>query len=104
MLLVLATLDRERAEHADDPQFDGTDGAHPAWWRGCDYGYAKGRAEHAALREKARAVVTTATLYVKDPDSPECHLSSGPYCGAHSFLEYSDEVDALRIALDEVKG
>lgn len=26
----------------DDPMLDGTDGAHPAWWRGCDHGYAKG--------------------------------------------------------------
>ena len=26
----------------DDPVLDGTDGAHPAWWRGCDYGYFKG--------------------------------------------------------------
>jgi hypothetical protein len=23
---------------ADDPEFDATDAAHPAWWRGCDYG------------------------------------------------------------------
>lgn len=22
----------------DDPEMDGTDGAHPAWWRGCDHG------------------------------------------------------------------
>ena len=22
----------------DDPEFDCTDAAHPAWWRGCDYG------------------------------------------------------------------
>jgi len=22
----------------DNPEFDGTDGAHPAWWRGCDDG------------------------------------------------------------------
>lgn len=24
----------------DDPELDGTDGAHPAWWRGCDHGTA----------------------------------------------------------------
>jgi len=23
---------------ADNPEFDATDGAHPAWWRGCDHG------------------------------------------------------------------
>jgi len=22
----------------DNPEFDGTDGAHSAWWRGCDHG------------------------------------------------------------------
>lgn len=22
----------------DDPTLDGTDYAHPAWWRGCDHG------------------------------------------------------------------
>jgi len=22
----------------DNPELDGTDGAHPAWWRGCDSG------------------------------------------------------------------
>jgi len=22
----------------DNPELDATDGAHPAWWRGCDYG------------------------------------------------------------------
>lgn len=26
----------------DDPFFDTTDGAHPAWWRGCDHGFKKG--------------------------------------------------------------
>lgn len=24
--------------YQDDPDFDGTDGAHPAWWRGCEHG------------------------------------------------------------------
>jgi hypothetical protein len=32
----------------DNPEFDATDGAHPAWWRGCDYGYEKAA---ASLRE-----------------------------------------------------
>jgi len=25
----------------DDPEWDATDAAHPAWWRGCDYGVEK---------------------------------------------------------------
>lgn len=36
-----ALADRlEEAERADDPQWDATDGAHPAWWRGNDAGVA----------------------------------------------------------------
>jgi hypothetical protein len=44
----------------DDPLFDTTDGAHPAWWRGHDYtadrivamlSYAIGQSQDASLRE-----------------------------------------------------
>lgn len=31
--MILAAMDK-----ADDPQWDGTDGAHPVWWRGQDDG------------------------------------------------------------------
>ena len=33
--------DREAGTY-DDPTLDGTEGAHPAWWRGDDHGYRKG--------------------------------------------------------------
>ncbi|MGL6289245.1 MAG: hypothetical protein ACRC2H_00995 [Silanimonas sp.] len=33
-----ALLAAERAK-ADDSDLDGTDGAHPAWWRGSDHGF-----------------------------------------------------------------
>ena len=36
-LLALA----EELQRADDPEWDATDAAHPAWWRGCDYGCAR---------------------------------------------------------------
>lgn len=31
-------LSTEPPQFVDDPEMDATDGAHPAWWRGCDYG------------------------------------------------------------------
>jgi hypothetical protein len=39
----LAAAGGEPARLADDPSLDGTDGAHPAWWRGDDHGYRRGR-------------------------------------------------------------
>jgi hypothetical protein len=40
---------------ADDPQWDATEGAHPAWWRGCDHGVARERARiHAAVEGLVR--------------------------------------------------
>lgn len=38
----------------DDPTLDATDGAHPAWWRGDDHGFAKGV---TAERERIAAAV-----------------------------------------------
>lgn len=47
-------LEREIAllRNADRPEFDSTDGAHPAWWRGCDHGYAKGLERCARIAER----------------------------------------------------
>ena len=40
--LKLATEEIVRVRLAyDDPSLDATDGAHPAWWRGCDHGVRK---------------------------------------------------------------
>lgn len=47
---ILAALARWTLVPNDDPQWDATDGAHPAWWRGDDHGYARGQAEIARLR------------------------------------------------------
>lgn len=52
-----------------------------------------------SLAEIARAVVDEAMVYRKDGDSPECWGSSGPYCGTHSFLERSQLIDELNVAL-----
>jgi hypothetical protein len=35
---IIAALD---TQPWDDPSLDGTDGAHPAWWRGDDHGYQR---------------------------------------------------------------
>ncbi len=34
-------MDHLVAQASDDPVFDGTDGAHPAWWRGNEAGGAE---------------------------------------------------------------
>jgi hypothetical protein len=46
----------------DNPEWDATEGAHPAWWRGCDHGVA---------RERARilAAVEGLPVYSSDPES-----------------------------------
>lgn len=55
---LLAWIDRLRAElgalkAADNPEFDSTDGAHPAWWRAHDYVSARYREElDKARRER----------------------------------------------------
>lgn len=38
MKFLLRLLDAARGAAADDPLWDGTDAAHPAWWRGNDAG------------------------------------------------------------------
>lgn len=65
----------------DDDHFDGTDGAHPAWWRGYDAGcegagmdverilsnptrYMREAGEH--VRPWARARITVATMAIND--------------------------------------
>ena len=55
---LFAEIDRLRAEvdalkAADNPEFDATDGAHPAWWRGHDYVSARFKEEiDKARRER----------------------------------------------------
>jgi hypothetical protein len=47
---------------ADDPLLDGTDGAHPAWWRGHDRAAEMLKAQRdAALADAARARAAYAT-------------------------------------------
>jgi hypothetical protein len=42
-LAIALAIAEYRAGYPDDPFWDATDGAHPAWWRGQDYGFQKGR-------------------------------------------------------------
>jgi len=48
----------------DDSLLDGTEGAHPAWWRGDDHGFAKGV---SAERSRIRNAVERAAF-----GSPRC--------------------------------
>jgi hypothetical protein len=58
---LLTALDEAEAECAqskaevdrltDNPEWDATEGAHPAWWRGCDHGVARDRARILAAVE-----------------------------------------------------
>ena len=52
MLYAAPVADGEPVSVPDDPMLDGTDGAHPAWWRGCDHGYSKGLVAAAKIAEK----------------------------------------------------
>jgi hypothetical protein len=46
---------------ADDPELDGTDAAHPAWWRGQEYGFdAAMRMIEQALVERPAGVIGNA--------------------------------------------
>jgi hypothetical protein len=69
---------------------------------------ARGRAaalrEVADLREALRDIVAEADVYRKDETTPECYPDSGPYCGKHSFLEYSPLIDKARAILTEATG
>lgn len=118
-----ATLDRSTVP--DDPTLDGTDGAHPAWWRGSDHGYAKGLADRStapdegALREALREALAGA---LRDPmtsavmaDAEAGHIPGGWEQAADIILERhgdllaatpKDEPDApphsqMREALEE---
>ena len=63
---LLAEIDRLRAEVAalrDDPEFDATDWAHPAWWRGHDYVSARFKEElDKARRERDECVPLLANV------------------------------------------
>lgn len=56
------------------------------------------------VRKAAAAVVAEADRYRKDETTADCFPDSGPYCGAHSFLEYSPLIDTLRARLTEDAG
>ena len=36
----------------DNPEFDATDGAHPAWWRGNDHGWNKAQDKIKELEDR----------------------------------------------------
>ena len=69
------------AERTDVYEMDGTDGAHPAWWRGCDYGasrmveeLAKARAERDKYRDEVKKLrAARRKLYTFDEPVESCN-------------------------------
>jgi hypothetical protein len=51
----------KRDAHVDDPDMDGTDFAHPAWWRGHKYSFAMTCREVNDILDGKKANVGTAT-------------------------------------------
>lgn len=60
--------------------------------------------DYEAAVDALAQLVAEADVYREDETTPDCHLSSGPYCGAHSFLEYSALVDEAREVLARLRG
>lgn len=56
----------------DNPEFDGTDAAHPAWWRGEDHGL---RVACAKINE----ILDGDEAATKPEISPQCHVSQYTY-------------------------
>lgn len=51
----------KRDAHVDDPDMDGTDFAHPAWWRGHEYSFARSCKEVNDILDGTKANVGTST-------------------------------------------
>ena len=78
----------------DDPLLDGTDGAHPAWWRGHDRAAQVWR-ERVATAERER-----------DEAREEANKLSGAYEDATNYyariIELKEELDEAREALAKI--
>jgi len=97
-ILVYRAIIRQLEENfrkVDDPTFDATDGAHPAWWRGHDYVSARFKEElDKARRERD---LFRARLVDVMPWVGCC-----PYPGTQGFTEMTLVRDLAQDALDEV--
>lgn len=57
----VASLEKAREDICNSATFDTTDGACPAWWRGCDHGWAKGQKRIAELEGLLQVFAQTST-------------------------------------------
>jgi len=78
----------------DDSLLDGTEGAHPAWWRGDDHGFARGVAKERAHWHRTPGTYRTDDATEVVVDLPE----------SLSWLEdeFPDEVNAV-VAAERVR-
>jgi hypothetical protein len=82
---------------SDDPIFDGTDGAHPARWRGHDHAAAQLVAQRDAARDQATAATADAMAAERERDALMIALSA--------MLDMATRLTAQRDALrDQVEG
>lgn len=90
----------------DDPHWDGTDGAHPAWWRGNDAGFA------AAWRDLAKILADPSTYLraaaVSDLPWAEARrtvatMAINVGCMRETVAEWEETTTALRKELAEAK-
>jgi len=77
------------SDTTDDPMRDGTDEAHPAWWRG--YNADKGEIAHAADTARAEARTAHARVALLETERDEARVKQ---CAAEA------EVTRLRAMLD----
>lgn len=79
----------ERLRQADDPEWDCTDAAHPAWWRGQEYG--------------AHSVVRAMNECLGRPHNPGV-MSEPLESFKRRILALRDEVDRLRAENERLKN
>ena len=108
-VLALVALARAQAAEiatlratADDPLLDGTDGAHPAWWRGHDRAAEMLTAQRDAALADAASLRAVAVEYLALRDAVAAHdTSSRPFT---DYAEFVLAIDKLTVARDALRA
>lgn len=93
---LLAEIDRLRAEVValrDDPEWDATDGAHPAWWRGHDYVSARFKEELDKARRERDECVEEVKDIRKERDDAKADFESLEHDAAAVLRAWSPMAD-----------
>jgi len=69
----------------EDPFWDGTDAAHPAWWRGSDAGWAAAKQKIAALEAQLRVMQASCNHIVDHLKSVPGRMAVCSKCGLDGF-------------------